>query len=193
MSRKFDPRKLERLNDPERLVDVPPADIWRKLNIPDCRVVVDLGAGTGLFSRAFLPMMNGGTIYAADVSEQMIDWMNENVTADHPGIVPLLMEESRVPLDNATADLTILINLYHELEDPAATLRDVHRVLKSEGRICIIDWKKEQTDHGPPVEWRFDVGEIARELRSVGFRNVQTDLSMRNHSMAWAQKPPAAG
>ena len=191
MSNKFDPRKLERLNDPERLQDVPPEHIWNKLAMRDCRVMVDLGAGTGLFSRAFLPMMDGGTIYAADTSVQMIAWMTEHIVADYPGIIPMLMEDSRLPLEDAIADLTILINLYHELDDAAATLADVCRVLKPDGKICIVDWKKEETDHGPPVDFRFSAEEIAREVERAGYAHVQTDLSMRNHSMVWAHKPPA--
>ncbi len=150
--------------------------------------MVDLGAGTGLFSRAFLPMMQDGTIYAADISVRMIDWMQEHLAERYPGIIAVLMEDSRLPLDDATADLTILINLYHELDDPAATLREVCRVLKPAGTVCIVDWKKEPTDHGPPVERRFRAEEIADRLRASGYKDVHTDRSMRNHSMVWGNR-----
>ena len=47
---KFDPEKMEKLNDPERLNDIPPDFIWEKLDVRTPGTLVDLGAGTGFFS-----------------------------------------------------------------------------------------------------------------------------------------------
>jgi ubiquinone/menaquinone biosynthesis C-methylase UbiE len=188
MGHKFDARKLERLNDPDRLIDIPPAYIWERLDVGKCRVAIDLGAGTGLFSRAFLDLMPGGIIYAADISEQMLNWMRSNVSTDNPGIIPVLVEESRLPLESSAADVALAINLYHELDAPAETLREVLRVLRPGGTFCIVDWKKQKTDHGPPVEHRFTAEHIAEALSRAGYTDVNTDLSLRSHSMVWARK-----
>jgi len=49
----FNPKKLEKLNNPDRLKAIPPEFIWGKLNLVDPRYLLDLGAGTGMFSIAF--------------------------------------------------------------------------------------------------------------------------------------------
>jgi len=189
MAFKFDPAKLDRLNDPERLEDIPPSYIWDRLGLTDCNTVIDLGAGTGLFSRAFLALMKGGTVYAADTSTQMINWVSTHVVPDHPGIIPVLVEESRLPFDDRAADLVLLFNVYHELEDRVATLGEVYRVLRDGGKFCVVDWKKKVTEHGPPLDHRITSGEIAKELAGSGFIAVQTDETLRNHSLVWAEKP----
>ena len=68
MDKKFNPQKLDKLNNPERLKTIPPDVIIRKLNIIDCQNIVDIGAGTGLFSRAFSKLFKNSIVYALDVS-----------------------------------------------------------------------------------------------------------------------------
>ena len=41
----------------------------------------------------------------------------------------------------------------------------------------------------PPVQNRFSAQEIARQLDHAGYAHVQADLSLRNHSMVWAERP----
>ena len=41
---KFNPGKLEKLNNPERLKSIPPDYIWKKLNLSECKTIVDIGA-----------------------------------------------------------------------------------------------------------------------------------------------------
>jgi tRNA A58 N-methylase Trm61 len=56
MNNRFDPKKLEKLNNPERLKIVPPQYIWKMLNLKNVRTIVDIGAGTGFFSIPFLEL-----------------------------------------------------------------------------------------------------------------------------------------
>ena len=43
--KKFDPKKLQKLNHPGRLLDIPPDKVWDKLNLKHPGVFVDIGAG----------------------------------------------------------------------------------------------------------------------------------------------------
>ena len=53
--KRFDPKKLHKLNNPDRLLDLPPQYIWDKLNLQltGADTFVDIGAGTGFFSIPF--------------------------------------------------------------------------------------------------------------------------------------------
>ena len=86
---KFDTKKLQKLNNPQRLADISPDYIWEKLNIKEPGVIVDIGAGTGFFSVAFLEKSKSSKIYACDSSEVMIEWMKENLTQEHSNIIPV--------------------------------------------------------------------------------------------------------
>jgi ubiquinone/menaquinone biosynthesis C-methylase UbiE len=179
---------LEKLNNPERLKEIPPQFIWGKLDLHDCRTIVDYGAGTGFFSKAFLEIMEQGTVYAADISEIMVKWMKENVSGTNPEIFPIVMKDSSIPLEDSIADLVLMINLHHELDNPLKSLKEACRLLKAGGKICIVDWKKEEMSFGPPLEIRRSIDEISGELNLAGFTAIESDNSLRNHSIVWADK-----
>ena len=59
-SRKFDPKKLEVLNDPKRLKILNPDLIWETVSVRNPGVLVDIGAGTGFFAVPFARKMKKG-------------------------------------------------------------------------------------------------------------------------------------
>ena len=122
--KKFDPKKLYKLNNPDRVKDIPPEFIWNELHLEKPEVLVDIGAGTGFFSVHFLNLSKNGKNYSCDISDIMIEWMKENICPRYPGIIPLKMQESVVPLEDEIADLVYMINLHHELEEPEKILRE---------------------------------------------------------------------
>ena len=118
---KFDVAKLERLNDPARFADLDPTRMWDALGSPEPSALVEIGAGTGLFSARFAAMAPGATVYAVDVAPEMVAWMRENRPEVAAGrVVPVLAEETRIPLADALADIVVTINLHHELADGGA-------------------------------------------------------------------------
>ncbi len=54
MSEKFNPDNLEKLNNPERLNLIDLRELLKILDLNNYPKIADVGAGTGLFSRAFL-------------------------------------------------------------------------------------------------------------------------------------------
>lgn len=186
--KKFDPKKLQKLNDPQRLVDIPPDYIWEKLKIENPGVIVDLGAGTGFFSIAFLQKSGFSKIYACDVSEVMISWMIENVSPEHPNIIPVKTEEHSTPLDNEIADLVFMINLHHELENPSMTIEESNRILKPGGKIFIVDWKKKEMPEGPPVKIRYLPEKVKEQLENAEFKGVDIYEDLQKHFLVVGTK-----
>ncbi len=186
--KKFDVRKLHKLNDPDRLLDIPPAYIWSQLNISNPDVLADIGAGTGFFSVPFLRLSNGKKLYALDTSETMIEYMKTHVCPQNPGIVPLKMEESRVPLDDNTADLVFMINLHHELDNPPAILAESCRILKNAGQIFIVDWKKEDMDEGPPRHIRWESEQVKEQMKASNFKDIRLFDGLPKHFFLVGEK-----
>ena len=179
--KKFDPKKLDKLNNPQRLVDIPPDFIWEKLNIEKPGIFVEIGAGTAFFSIALLQKSKASTIYACDLSEVMIGWMSENVSPKYPNIIPVKTEEHTVPLSNGMADLVFMINLHHELDNPSLTIEEANRILKPDGKIFIVDWKKEEMPEGPPVAIRCLPQQIKDLLLNTGFKQVDIFNQLQKH------------
>ncbi len=188
--KKFDPKKLKKLNNPDRLLDIPPEYIRSISTIETADTMVEIGAGTAFFSIALLPVFTPSVVYACDVSQVMLEWMKENVSPNYPKIIPLKAEETVVPLDDGTADLVYMINLHHELEDPAATLKDAYRLLKPDGRIIIVDWKKEKMTEGPPERIRYSPEGVKDQLTDSGFSKVTIFSDLPKHFSVVGVKSP---
>jgi ubiquinone/menaquinone biosynthesis C-methylase UbiE len=186
--KKFDPQKLNKLNNPRRLIDIPPEFICARLRHKTLDTVVEIGAGTAFFSVAFLRHLKPVKIYACDVAEPMLDWVKENVSPDYPNIMPVKSGEHSVPLDDGAADLVFMINLHHELENPLLMTKEAYRLLKPDGEIFIVDWKKEPMAEGPPQEIRTVPEHVKEELIACGFDGVSLHDQLPKHFLVVAQK-----
>jgi ubiquinone/menaquinone biosynthesis C-methylase UbiE len=151
-------------------------------------VVVEIGAGTAFFSVAFLHKSKASTIFACDLSEVMIKWINENISHKYPNIIPVKAEESIVPLDDEIADLVFMINLHHELDNPSLTVGEAHRIMKPNGKIFIVDWKKEDMQEGPHESIRCFPGQIKNQLLNAGFKQVNIYNELQKHFLIVGEK-----
>ena len=73
-------------------------------------------------------------------------------------------------------------------ENITKVLAEWHRILKPEGKIAIIDWKKESMDQGPPIEIRISDDTIIEQLDKAGFKNTASHKILSLHSFITAQK-----
>jgi ubiquinone/menaquinone biosynthesis C-methylase UbiE len=188
---KFDPSKIARLDDPGRLDDLRPDVMWAALGRPsEARTIADIGAGTGMFAEQFAALAPDATVLALDVAPEMIDWMRDKRAAlvESGRIIPMLSDESRLPLDDASIDVAVMINMHHELDDPDAMYRDVLRALRPDGRLLVVDWACRETPHGPPVAVRSSAARIAEVLAGAGFADVETHDELQFHSVLTARK-----
>ena len=186
--KKFDSQKIIKLNDPNRLLDIPPEYIWNKLNLIKSDILVDIGAGTGFFSIPFVSFTKNGKVFACDISDIMIEWMENNICPKYPNIVPLKMEEHAIPLEDDLADLVYMINVHHELDAPEEILKESFRLLRNNGKIFIVDWKKEDTPQEPPKHLRYLPEQVQSQLIRVGFENLTIDNEMSKHFLVIAEK-----
>ncbi len=187
-SKIFNPEKLHKLNHPGRLESIPPKFILEKVGLENPEIIIDLGAGTGFFSAPISKVFQEAKIYACDISDIMINWMEENIAPKHNNITPLKMEDSSIPLDDNNADFLFMINLHHELGNPSKTLNECHRLLKPKAKIAISDWKKTETQRGPSVQIKVAPETIKEQLLSAGFENISIYNDLETNYLVVAEK-----
>lgn len=186
--KRFNPAKLDKLNDPSRLKDFPVDFIMSHLWVRNPKTMVDIGAGTGFFSKHFAQQFPNSVIYALDISEVMINWMNKNIVNDYKNIIPLQMDDNMTHLQDQIADLVFMVNLHHELYHPDLMLKESYRILNSNGNIAISDWRKEATEQGPPRDIRLEPEQVEDQLKMAGFRNIQAFTNFPNNFLIIGQK-----
>ncbi len=172
--RRFKPSESHRLEDPERLVWLPPMEVLAHLALHPGIVVADIGAGTGYFSipmaRAVSP---GGKVLAVDVQTEMLEKLSSklgDVTA--PKNIELHEGESACThLPDKIADRVLMANVWHEIDDHTATLQEVHRILKPDGLLVILDWRPDvDRPPGPPLDHRIDAKQVIFFLSSYRWK-----------------------
>ena len=192
---KFDLSKLERLNDPGRFDTMDPAVMWDALGHPSPRVIVEIGAGTGLFAEKFAQLAPEAIVYAVDMAPEMVAWMTENrrdargVDGAEPRLVPMLSTETSVPLGDGVADLVAMLNVHHELAEPAATYAEAFRLLAPGGQVLVVDWAPKETPKGPPLAIRATVAALDEVLEASGFCDVVAHEGLEWHSLLTARRP----
>ena len=86
-----------------------------------------------------------------------------------------------MPLEDGIADVVIMVNLHHELDFRDRSLAECRRLLRSGGKVAVIDWKPIQTEHGPPMEIRIPPEQVLEELTAAGFQRTAEHDIMPNH------------
>ena len=175
--KRFPASQAERLENPERLLWLPPADVIGSLAVHTGETVADVGAGTGYFS---LPLSSAvgaaGKVYAIDGQREMLAWLKGKLDKAEFNHVELIHAEAeKTGLPAFSCDLFFLANLWHEIEDRAAVLLEARRVLKSGGRIAILDWRTDvELVAGPPLAHRIAPTDALREVRLAGFEQLSS-------------------
>jgi ubiquinone/menaquinone biosynthesis C-methylase UbiE len=99
-------------------------------------LAADLGAGTGFITEALLT--RGVSVVAVDQSTAMLDALRRKFPL--PGRVDTRIGEAEdLPLDTASVDYAFANMYLHHVEDPAAAIAEMVRILKPGGRMVVTD------------------------------------------------------
>lgn len=159
--------------------------IWQKpdlvidqLGNVEGKVVADLGAGTGYFSRRIA--YKGATVIAIDIDPQAIQWMEEQKRRFPSELRDRLIIRQAQPDDpqlrNREVDIILLVNTYSYIDNRVAYFSKLQDAIRPGGSIVIIDFKKKETPFGPPIEDRLDVADVEAELRKAGYEIARIDV-----------------
>ena len=119
--------------------------LLRELGLKPGMAVADVGAGTGYYARRMAPLVgSSGTVYAVDVQPEMIQMLGDLAKkANLSNIKPVLCTVDNVKLPDASIDLAIMVDVYHELEFPYQVMESVVRALKPGGRVVYVEYRAE--------------------------------------------------
>ena len=126
--------------------------LLRELGLKPGMAVADIGAGTGYYARRMAPLVgSSGVVYATDVQPEMMKLLEDGAKkAGLANIKPVLGALQNVNLPDASIDLAIMVDVYHELEFPFEVIESLVRALKPGGRIAYVEYRLE--DQRVPIK-----------------------------------------
>lgn len=194
MAEKFDPSHADKLENPERLVELPPAKLVELLRLTGAETVVDFGAGTGMFSIPLAEAVPLGRVLAVDEQPQLLDRLRAKLEARSScrNVESVLTKDGRAPLDDGVADRMLLVNVLHHMDDDPAALAEIARLLTSGGLVVAAEFAQMDRPVGPPNDHVLSLDQVRALLTGAGL----TELAVYApgavglyHNVIVAQKP----
>ena len=144
--------------------------LLRELALKPGMDVLDVGAGTGYYSRRIAAFVAPrGKIYAIDVQREMVDILS--TVAKQPefsNVRPVLGTEKSVALPDGVADIAIMVDVYHELEFPVEMLASITRALRPGGRVVFVEYRAEDPNVPIKALHKMSEAQIRREAEQNG-------------------------
>lgn len=159
-------------------------DVISRLNLKGNEVFMDAGCGDGHVAMEAYDMLgDDAIIYAVDVFEPSIEDMKKEVEdAGITNIIPIQSDISdHITIENDTVDVCLLINVFHHfvgVEKTDEAIEELKRVIKPDGKIAVMDYKKEDTGYGPPLRVKSTPEEMEEMFARHGLKMVQLDTEV---------------
>jgi ubiquinone/menaquinone biosynthesis C-methylase UbiE len=161
---------------PEREAEEAPAAALDAIGVPKGATVADIGAGVGYFTWRLAERTGpAGKVYAVDIQSEMLDQLRHNMAerklANYEAV---LGAEDDPHLPAGRIDLALLVDVYHEFSQPQKMLRGIRAALKPDGRMVLLEYRKEDPKVPIKPEHKMTVAEVKAEIEPEGFRLEKT-------------------
>lgn len=158
-----------------RIFDDPKRDAWQKpheviqaLALKPDSIVADIGSGTGYFSARFSRMLPGGHVYGVDTEPDMVKYLSGRAQREGLKNLTAVAGKPDDPLLPEKADVIVLVDVYHHIEERERYFRLLQKSLKPGGRVAIIDFRMDSPE-GPPAGARIAPQRVKTEMKLAGY------------------------
>ena len=160
-------------------------EILAELDLKGNETFLDAGCGDGYISkRAVEKYLPQGKVYAVDAYAESIrqlqEYVDENdienlipVGADITGTIPDVGDES--------VDVVLMLNVFHGFKDDnqkEEVINELKRIVKSDGRIAIMDFKPIEMTKGPPIDVRISHVEMEKTFNRFGLKRTYLNVNI---------------
>ena len=137
--------------------------------------VADIGCGSGYYTRRLAKAVGtNGTVFAVDIQPEMLDLLTNRLAAEKIfNVKPVLGTITDPKLPPASADLILMVDVYHEFDHPFEMVEAMCRALKPGGRMVFIEFRKE--DPNVPI----------KEVHKMSEAQVRKEMSV--HPLEWVE------
>jgi ubiquinone/menaquinone biosynthesis C-methylase UbiE len=164
--------------------------VFRELDLKKGSTFLDVACGRGAYClKASAIIGSTGTVYAVDLWQEGIEQLKARAVEENALNIEAFVSDAgrRIPVDDQVVDTCLSATVLHDfVEDHISekVLREVVRVLKTNGLLAIVEFKKIDGPPGPPKHIRLSPQEVAAVLDPYGFSKERlTDVGPYNYLM----------
>jgi ubiquinone/menaquinone biosynthesis C-methylase UbiE len=160
------------------------------IGVPPGAVVADVGAGSGYMTTRLAARVGpSGRVYANDLQPGLLAIVQDKAArAGLSNVETVVGAEDDARLPEGAIDLALLVDVYHELSHPAKMLQSIRRALKPDGRLVLVEYRKEDPSIPIADTHRMSVADARAEIEAEGFRFDKTIEALpRQHIIVFRQ------
>lgn len=155
----------------EREAEEAPSKAIEALGLTPGMAIADIGAGSGYYtSRLARKVGPSGRVYATDIQPGMLAILDRRIKSEGLTNVTTVLGAMDDPsLPPGSIDLAIMVDVYHELQQPQAFLQRLKAAFKPGGRLVLLEFRKEDP-RIPIIEvHKMSVADVRMELEAEGY------------------------
>jgi ubiquinone/menaquinone biosynthesis C-methylase UbiE len=179
------------LERPERETEEKPELLMKALKLKPGEAVADIGAGTGYYSRRLAQSVGPkGVVYAVEIQQEMLDILtNRMESMGIHNVKPVLGEITDPKLAADSADLILMVDVYHEFDHPREMVDAMVRDLKPGGRMVFVEFRGE--DPKVPIKplHKMTEAQVRKEMAAFPLKWVETSEVLPIQHIIIFQKP----
>lgn len=179
------------LDREERDIEEAPDTAIAALDLKTGQTVADIGSGSGYMSVKMAHSVGPtGRVYAEDIQPEMIELLKQRLSKEHlTNVTPVLGRIDDPQLPEASIDLMLLVDVYHEFSQPQKMLRGMRAALKPGGRLVLLEYRKEDPTIPIRLEHKMTVAEAKMEVEAEGFILSKVDERLPRQHILIFTKP----
>ena len=179
------------LDRAERVTEEEPDLALDAIRITPGSVVADVGAGSGYMTVKMAKRVGpGGKVYANDIQLEMLSRLRQRLMREKITNVETVLGTAEDPkLPSEALDLILMVDVYHEFSEPQAMLRRMRDALKPDGRLVLLEYRKEDPAIPIRLEHKMSVAEAKLEVEAEGYTLSKVDEVLpRQHILVFAKR-----
>lgn len=161
------------LERPEREREERPDLVLAEMKLKNGDIVAEVGAGSGYFARRIArAVAPTGRVIANDIQPEMLDLVRRLAAREQLSNLETMLGTDTDPrLPAGSLDWVILVDVYHEFQQPAPMLAKMREALKDDGRIMLVEYRAEGTSAAHiKTEHRMSREQVLAEWLPAGFK-----------------------
>jgi ubiquinone/menaquinone biosynthesis C-methylase UbiE len=155
-------------------------------------VVADLGCGTGYYTRPLARTVGtNGLVYAVDIQPEMLQILTNKLAAEGlPNVRAVLGSATDPNLPRDALDLILMVDVYHEFDQPFEMMATMIPALKPEGRIAIVEFRGEDPALAIKRLHKMTEAQVKKEMavHPLQWQSTYTNLP-RQHLLFFTRRP----
>lgn len=156
--------------------------------------IADFGTGSGAYALAAGEAVTpDGEVFAVDINEGLLSRLATDARERRIGTVRTLLGDVErvggVPLGDGQMDAVIAANLFFQVEDRQALVREIKRVLRPKGRVLVVDWSGSHGGIGPHGDHVITQKKLEELFEKEGFlREGEIDAGAHHYGLTFKKQ-----